>query len=565
MKYSKIFGKTVREDSKDIKLTSHKLLFKAGFIRESVAGRYYFLPLGNLVRQKIIDVIRNELNQKGAQEILSPGLQPLDLWKETKRVASSNFELITVKDRRGAEFALGGTAEEMIVDLVRKFQISYKDLPFNIYQFSTKNRDEIRARGGLIRTREFTMKDGYSFHASSEDFEKEYMQMWEAYSNIFKKLGLEAVAVPADNGYFGGDYCHEFDVVCEAGESKFFASEDGKYVAHEDVAVFRIEDKNVDSDLLELQQVDAQRGNTMIDGVAFHNMPDWQQLKDVMFTDREGKLFLAIIRGDLDVNKNKLEKLVDRIGQLEPATEEQIREVGSEPGFISPVGLEDKLTIVADKSIRTVKNFYGGANQKFKDFLNMNIDRDFKAHIEADIALAKQGYLSLEGSKLIEKVGIEVGNIFQLGQHYSKLMKGANFIDESGTEKEYYMGCYGIGVERTMATIVEIHNDEKGIVWPDSIAPFLVHIVSIGKINDEAYTKAQELYEMLLKNNIEVLWDEREESAGVKLSDADLIGIPYRVVVSSRSIQNGGFEVKRRSEEESKVMSMEDLIEMLKS
>ncbi len=565
MRYSKLFGKTIKEAPADATTASHKLLFQAGFIRESVAGRYYFLPLGNLVRKKIMQIVKEEMDKAGAEEVLAPTLHPLELWQETNRVDSSNFELMTIKDRRGAGFALGGTAEEMIVDLVRKFQISYKDLPFNIYQFSTKFRDEMRAKGGLMRAREFTMKDGYSFHATSEDFEKEYKNMWETYERIFGRLGLDVIAVAADNGYFGGDYCHEFDVLTDVGESIFFVSEDGKYIAHEDIATFVVDDKNSSEEMGELKEVDAVRGNTMEDGVAFHGLPDWQQMKDVMFTDLKGNLYLAIIRGDLDVNKSKLEHVVGKIGQLSAATEEQIRSIGSEPGFISPLGLETKVTIIADKSIRTVKNFYGGANKKNKDVLNMNIDRDFKAKFEADIAMAQEGFESLENhGKLIKKKGVEVGNIFQLGQHYSTLMKNAVFTDANGNSEKYYMGCYGIGIERTLSTIVEVHNDDKGIIWPEAVAPFKVHLVGLNLEDESVRSKAEELYKQLTEQGVEVLFDDRIETRpGEKFADADLIGIPYRVVVSKKSMEHGGFELKKRSESNSEIVKEESLITKL--
>lgn len=559
-----MFGKTQKDAPSDATLSSHKLLHKGGFIRESTAGRYYMLPLGIKVQQKIIDVIREEMDKSGAQELITPVLHPLELWQETNRTNTTGFELSVITDRRGAKFALGGTAEEMMVDLVRKFQISYKDLPFNIYQFSTKFRDELRARGGLLRVREFIMKDAYSFSTDEDQFKAEYKNMWETYLRIYRRLGLEPLVVEADNGYIGGEYCHEFQVESEIGEGKFFISEDGQYVAHEDVAKFVVEDKNTNEDLKEMQEVEAIRGNTMEDGVKLHGLPDWQQMKDVMFTDSEGKLYLAVIRGDLDVNKTKLEHVLNKVGQLDSATEEQIREIGSEPGFISPVGLEGKVFIITDKSVRTVRNFYGGSNKKNRDILNINIDRDFKADLEADIALAQDGFESTDNhGKLIEKRGIEVGNIFQLGYHYTTLMNNANYTDVDGEQKKYYMGCYGIGVGRTLATIVEKYHDDKGIIWPEEIAPYTVHLIGLNLEDEAVKNKAEAIYQVLQKMGVEVLFDDRTDTmAGEKFADSDLIGIPYRVVVSKRTGE--GVELKLRNQKESKNISLEELVKTLK-
>lgn len=563
MRYSKLFGKTMKEVPSGATLISHKLLHQAGYIRESAAGRYFFLPLGQKVQEKVIKIVREEMNQAGAQEMLSPVLHPLELWQETNRDNTVSFELMKVKDRRDAEFALGGTAEEMFVDVTRKFQISYKDLPFNIYQFSIKFRDEMRARGGLLRVREFIMKDAYSFHADEEDFKKEYQNMWQTYLRIFERCGLKCVVVESDNGYIGGDYCHEFVVVSKAGESRFLMTKDGKYAAHEDVAKFTKEKMNVDEKEGKLTEVEAVRGPKMEDGVKLHGLPAWQQLKDVVFVDETGRFILAIIRGDLDVNEVKLKHLVKAI-ELRPAHDEEIRDnLGSEPGFISPAGIKakkgTKLIIAADDSLHTVKNFYGGANKKNRDLLNMNIDRDFKADVEGDIAMAQAGFKAPDGkSELLEDRGIEVGNIFQLGYHYSKKMSGANYMDSDGVGKPYYMGCYGIGIGRTLATIIEVNNDENGIIWPVAVAPYQVHLTTLG--NDEAAReKADKLYDELVGQGVEVLYDDRDESAGVKLKDADLIGIPLRLIVSKKTMENDGVEWKERNKKDATIVKFKDL------
>jgi prolyl-tRNA synthetase len=559
MRQSKLFTKTVKEVSSEIKIASHRLLNQAGFVKESTAGRYFFLPLGIRVREKISKVIEEEMNKVGALKLITPVLHPMELWQETNRNSSVGFELMKIKDRAGAEFVLGGTAEEMMVDLVRKYNISYKDLPFNIYQFSQKFRDELRARGGLLRVREFLMKDAYSFHADEEDFKIYYQEMSDVYTKIFKRLGLETVIVESDNGYIGGDYCHEFVVISEIGESRFLISVDGKYAAHEDVAKFKKEDKNLDEAEKAMIEVEAVRGKTMEDGVKFHNMSLWQQLKDVMYVDDQGRFILAIIRGDLDVNETKLLNLV-KATSLRSASEEEIQNLGSEPGFISPVGLEKKVVIVADSSLRTIKNAYGGSNKKNVDLLNVNIDRDYKAQLEGDIAMAQDGFLSESGVILKESKGIEVGNIFQLGYHYSKKMK-AMFVSAENKEEFYYMGCYGIGVDRTMATIVEKYNDDKGIIWPEEIAPFKIHLIELASKNVEVKNSAEKLYQELLQNNIEVLYDDRTDlRAGEKFADSDLVGVPYRLVISEKTLAQGCVEVKKRGSEGVEMVKIEDVL-----
>jgi prolyl-tRNA synthetase len=560
MKYSKLFGKTLKETPKDTTLASHKLLYQAGFIRESAAGRYYLLPLGMRVHQKIQRVIKEEMDKAGGQEMITPVLHPKELWKETNRTSSVGFELMSIKDRNEMEFVLGGTAEEMLVDLVRKFQVSYKDLPFNLYQFSTKFRDEMRARGGLLRLREFVMKDAYSFHVSEDDFKKEYENMKQTYSTIFSRLGLKTSVVESDNGYIGGEYCHEFVVESDAGESRFLTTQDGTYAAHEDVAVFKREEKNVTEGEKKMEEVEAVRGNTMEDGVKLHGLPLWQQMKDLMMVDEKGRFILGVIRGDFDVNEVKLAHAV-KAYTLRHATEEEIRKLGSEPGFISPVGISKDVVVVGDPSLRTIKNAYTGANKKHSDLLNVNIDRDYKVDIEADIALAQEGYTAENGQKLIAKKGIEVGNIFQLGFHYSSKMKGAAFKDAEGQEQPYYMGCYGIGLARTLATIVEVFHDDKGILWPNAVAPYQVHLIEISNKQQEIRNKADEVYKILQEKGIEVLYDDREMSAGAKFADADLLGIPVRLVVSQKTGEK--IEWKKRDESTSELVDLQEVLNRL--
>jgi len=547
-------------------MDSYKLLHRAGYIRESTAGRFFFLPLGMRMQQKIMKIVKEEMDKAGAQEMVSPVLHPLELWKETNRTNTAGFELMRVKDRRDAEFALGGTAEEMFVDVVRKFQISYKEMPFNIYQFSSKFRGELRARGGLLRVREFIMKDAYSFDIDEAEFKKEYRNMWDTYSRIFERLGLKTIVVESDGGYIGGDYCHEFVVESPIGETNYLTNEDGTYNAHEEVATFDREDINSNDEMKPLQEVEAVRGTTMEDGVKLHKMPLSHQIKDVLFVDENGRFILAVLRGDFDANEVKLKRVVKAV-TLRHATEAEIREkLHSEPGFISPVKVHElaekgvSLIVVADTSLKTIKNAYGGANKLNRDLLNVNYGRDYSPDVEADIAMGKEGCMK-DGKKLFMKKGIEVGNIFQLGYHYTKLMKNALFTDKDGSEKPYYMGCYGIGIGRTLATIVEKYHDERGMMLPVQVAPYTVHLIAIGKDSDP-FEKAESLMKTLEEKGIDVLFDDRTDvSPGAKFADADLIGCPYRLVISPKT--GDKIELKKRTEKETRLITEEELLKLL--
>ncbi len=564
MRQSKLFGKTSKTISKELKAISHKYLYQGGFIRESTAGRYYFLPLGIKVRDNIAKIIEEEMNKAGAQKMITPTLHPLELWKETNRTDTAGFELMTLEDRRGSSFALGGTAEEMIVDLVRGYNISYKDLPFHIYQFSSKFRDELRARGGLLRVREFVMKDGYSFHASEECFKKEYQTMWDTYTRIFERLGMKSYAVEADNGYIGGDYCHEFVVESDAGESVFFVSEDEKYVAHEDVAKFKRGEINPEDKILDFEIIEQPEWvKTMEDAQKHYNLPAARFLKNVVYKNRITEdIIIATIRGDLEINKTKLEQVLDMVGALEDAKEKDLASIGTKTGYVHSWGHKNCL-YVGDLSLRTVKNFIGGQKEEKTDSINVNYGRDFEHKITADIAMAKNGFSTEDGKqKLQEKKGIEVGNIFQLGKHYSSKMK-ATFVNANGENQEYYMGCYGIGLDRNVATVVEKHHDEKGIIWPPQLAPYQVHLIGIPGKDGSAQKEIDEFYQELQKKGIEVLYDDRDINPGGKFADADLIGCPFRVVISPKTIEQGKVEFKERSLNESKMIDKESLFEVL--
>jgi prolyl-tRNA synthetase len=563
MRQSQLFGKTEKEERGDVSLTSHRFLVKGGFIRESVAGRYFILPLGMRVFNKIIDIIRFEMNQKGAQEMISPTLHPLELWQETNRDNAGNFGLMLVEDRRGAKFALGGTAEEMFVDVVRKFQLSYKDLPFNIYQFSTKFRDELRARGGLLRVREFVMKDAYSFDKHAEDFVTTYEMMADAYSRSFSKMGLNAHKVLADNGYIGGEYCHEYIVDCEAGESRYLVSADGQYMAHEDVAEISLPCMNPEESILPLETIEQPAWvKTMADNQTHYDLPLWRFLKNVVYKRTDtGEIFIVTIRGDLDVNRTKLEKFLGAIELLEEATDEDLSKIGTKSGYVHSWG--HAATYIADESLKSVRNFIGGQKTENTDTKNVNYGRDFIHALEADVALAQSGHTSKDGKELFERRGVEVGNIFQLGTHYSDKMKGASFMNENGEPVPYYMGCYGIGVGRTLATIAEIHNDDRGIIWPKSVAPFFVHLVGLQLEDPEIRDWADGIYSNLIQAGIEVLYDDRDVRPGEKFADSDLIGIPYRVIVSKKNKMAGQVELVERATGNVELLIEEELLTLL--
>ena len=561
MKLSRYFLKTTKTVSEDDTSVSARLLKQAGFIRESVAGRYYFLPIGQRVQQKIMGIVKEEMDAAGAQEMLAPILHPLELWEETNRTNTTGFELMKVKDRRGGEFALGGTAEEMFVDLVRHQTVSYKDLPFHLYQFSPKFRDEIRARGGLLRVREFIMKDGYSFHADEEDFRREYDKMKEVYARIFRRLGLETAIVEADNGYIGGEYCHEFIVESDAGESRYFTTPDGSIAAHEDVARFKRDAANVGAELLPMQTIDQPVWvQTMEDNVKHYGKEKNHFLKNVVYRNTvTGQIVIAALTGDLQVNKTKLEQVLKAVGQLEAATEEDLAKLGTKTGYVHSWGHAGAY-YVGDMMLETARNLIGGQKEETTDTINVNYGRDFTCDLIADISLAYESATAENGQKYIEKRGIEVGNVFQLGLHYSSKMKGAVYTDAEGKDQPFYMGCYGIGIGRSMAAIVEKHNDTKGMVWPDLVAPFKVHLISL----EGGFEAAEKLYKDMIAAGIEVLYDDRDKAAGEKFADADLIGIPVRMVVSKKTVEKGSVEVKRRGESDVQLVLFLDVIDLLK-
>jgi prolyl-tRNA synthetase len=574
MRCSRLFGKTRKEAVGDAKFISHVYLTKGGFVAESVAGRYFFLPLGWRVHEKIKTIVKEEMDRTGAQEMLSPTLHPIELWQESNRTNTTGFELMKVTDRRGATFALGGTAEEMFVDVVRRFKLSYKELPFTLYQFSTKFRDEMRARGGLLRVREFTMKDAYSFDRDEAAFQSEYAKMAQAYMRIFQRCGLKTHQVEADNGYIGGEYCHEFVVEHAEGESSFFLSTDNHYCAHEDVARFWLPPINPDEPLQPLQMVEQPIWVRSIeDQVQYHQKAAHFFLKSVVYRTGEGDLVIVVIRGDLEVNQAKLEHLLNLVGQIDEAKEEDLLAIGTRPGYVHAWGhtfLQPRVVktqtracrviYVADQSLRTVRNFIGGQKQTTLDSRHVNYGRDFTHEIEGDVAVAQEGFLAPSGAPYLQKKrGIEVGNIFQLGYHYTARMQKATFADHDGANKPFYMGCYGIGIGRTLAAIVEKHCDERGIIWPAAVAPYAIHLLSL----QDRQEQAQQLYDHLQQRGFEVLWDDRDLSAGVKFADADLIGCPIRLVISPKTEEK--VEFKRRAEYTTTLLTVDELFALLET
>ena len=555
MRYSQLFGRSIRSVSQDVRSRGHEFLLRGGFIRESSAGRFYMLPLGLRVQERVINVIREEMDALGCQQILAPTLHPRELWEETRRAASVSFELMQVQDRNERSFILGGTAEEMMVALTRGFALSERDLPLCIYQVSSKFRDEIRARGGLLRAREFLMKDAYSFHSSREDCERYYERMGEAYSRIFERLGLQALRVASDNGYMGGEYCHEYIVEHELGESRYLRSEDGAYCAHEDIATFIREEMNRGESMKDLLEVEALRGPSIEDGVRYHSEPAWRQIKSVVYVSDTGETILVCLRGDLDISEAKLLKAL-RCATLRLATSEELSILGTQAGFVSPLGFSGKVRLIGDTSLLSVRNFITGANAVGRDVKNVNYGRDFSVDILADIAIAQDGHRAVStGSALRERRGIEVGNIFLLGTWYSERMRDAVFTTSAGERQNYHMGCYGIGIGRTLATIAETHHDERGLRWPKSAAPFDIHLVQLG--NDEASARAaSDMYSRLVATGRRVLFDDRDVSAGVKFADADLLGIPERYIVSKKLTNMGSFEVQHYRSDQTSIIPL---------
>lgn len=543
MRISQLFGKTLREDPADADTSSHRLLIKAGFINQLVSGVYSYLPLALRSLKKIETIIREEMNLAGAQEVLLPTLQPEEIWKRSGRSLAFGETLFRLKDRRDRDLVLGPTHEEVITELVKGHIRSYRDLPVNLYQIQTKLRDEARPRAGLIRVREFAMKDAYSFHSTQEDLDKTYDGMVSAYQSIFSRCGLDVRAVDADSGAIGGKDSQEFILLTDTGEDEIVLCVSCDYAANMEKAQSNIESV-IDDTKGGLKEVYTP-GIKTIDALSkqFH-VPQTKILKSVAYV-ADGALVLVMIRGDLDVNETKL---VNYLGaqNIHIATDVELREEGLIPGFISPLGLEG-VRVVGDHSVVTEVDVIVGANREGYHYTGARHGFDFTIAESVDLNRVQEGHECVEcGGKLTINKGVEVGHVFKLGTKFSETF-GATFLDSDGTEKPMIMGCYGIGVGRILGAAVESNHDDKGIVFPKAISPAQVIIVALNTDDATVDAAANLLYETLIGQGIEVIIDDRDESPGVKFADADLIGIPFRATISARSIKNGNtVEIKNR-------------------
>ncbi len=560
MRVSKLFGKTQKKVPRDIKIKSHELLYQGGFIRELVAGRYEFLPLGFKVWDNVRKVIGEEMDKIDCQRIMTPTLHPIELWQKTNRDKAYGKSLMRLKDRRGAEFALGATGEGLLVDMIRKENLSYKDLPIYLYQFSSKFRDELRARGGLLRAREFVMKDAYSFDRTEDDFMKTYDRFKQAYLDIAKRFELNVLVVQSDPGELGGDYAHEFMVPSKVGSDTIMTCKCG-YAANLEKAEFVRGENNIDEAEGKIETQEAKHGATVKDQKKFYNCEAWQILKTVVYATEKGEFIAAVIRGDLEINEIKLKNII-QAHELRQATPDEITKLGSVVGFVSPINL--KVKKIGDLSLKTSKNFYTGADELEKDTINVNYGRDFEVDIEADIANAPENSTCgvCKKDKLEATSTIEWGNIFKYDHFYTKPMKGF-FTDDDGKEKPLWMGAYGIGLGRSISTIVENHHDDKGIIWPKSVTPYHIHLISVGK-DKEVAKEAQALYNDMFSQGIEVIWDDRQISPGEKFADADLLGIPIRLVISEKTEKANKYEWKERSKKDFEMIDKDSLINKVK-
>jgi prolyl-tRNA synthetase len=547
MRTSQILLPTLREDPGEAEIISHRLMLRSGLIRKVAAGIYTYLPLGLRIIRKVEHIIREEMNRAGAQELLMPIASPAELWKETGRWNFYGKELLRFKDRHERDFCLGPTHEEVITDLFRREVRSYRQLPLNFYQIQTKFRDEIRPRFGLMRGREFIMKDAYSFDKDEAGAKVNYQKMYDAYHRIFSRCGLNFRAVEADTGLIGGTSSHEFMVLADTGEETVVYSEAGTYAANVERAEVLPPTDTSREELRPLRAVSTPNCRTVEEVTRFLKIDPTQLIKTLLYST--GKETVAVlIRGDHEANEIKIKRLLG-VTELElagPATVERI--TGASVGFAGPVGLKD-IRVLADHSIKVARNVVVGGNQADTHLVDANWDRDFQVEQFADLRNAKAGDPSPRKDGMLKATkGIEVGHVFMLGTKYSQTMN-ASFLDPNGKECLAVMGCYGIGVGRTAAAAVEQHHDDKGIVWPFPIAPFHVHLIPLGQSAAVA-NATTDLYAALEQAGLEVLWDDRDERAGVKFNDADLIGAPFQVIVGDKGLAEGLLEVKTRKTSE---------------
>ena len=557
MRFSQLFGKTLRQAPAEADTSSHQLLVRAAMVNQLVSGVYSYLPLGWRTLRKVEQIVREEMNKAGAQELSMPVLQPLEMWQATGRDKAFGQNLFTLFDRRERPLALGPTHEEVITDLVSRNVQSYRDLPQVLYQIQTKFRDEARPRGGLLRVREFPMKDCYSYDADQAGLDITYKKMVDAYFAIYRRCGLPVKMVEADSGAIGGKDSHEFIVVTETGEDQVVFCDACGYAANLERAR-SIKPKGVDGDgLSSVEEVSTPGMKTIEEVAGFLKVGPSQTLKAVFYVG-DGKLVFVTIRGDLEVNEVKLKNAL-AVKDLRLATPAEVAEAGLVAGSPSLVGING-VRRVADDSITMGRNFVAGANKPDAHLKNVNYPRDFAVDQMVDIAEAQSGHgCSRCGKPLSITRGIEAGHVFKLGTFFTEKM-GATFLDKEGVTRPTIMGCYGIGVGRLMAAVIERHHDDKGIIWPVSVAPYQIHICVLTGAEQEA----AKLYSELTAAGIEVLLDDREESAGVKFNDADLLGLPLRLTLSKRTLKTSSAEVKLRSAAEAQILPLEGIMPRLK-
>lgn len=562
MRYSEMFLPTGREVPSDAEVASHQLMLRAGLIRKLTSGIYTYLPVGYRVIRKVEQIIREEMDRAGAQELHMPMVQPADLWKESGRWEFYGKELLRFRDRRDAECCLGPTHEEVITDLVRNEVKSYRQLPLNLYQIQTKFRDEIRPRFGVMRCREFGMKDAYSFDADEAGAEESYKKMFDAYNRIFERCGLLFRPVEADTGSIGGSYSHEFLVVAESGEDAMAYCSSCGYAANlEKAEVARPKDGISDEkQFLPIEEVLTPDVRTIEEVCRFLKVQPHDVIKTLIYS-ADGKALAVLVRGDEEVNEIKVKNHL-RCDVLEMAVDDMIKDVAGSPrGFVGPIGI--KCQVIADYSLMNRINMVAGANKEDHHLKNININRDFKVAEYADLRVVRQGDLCPRCTGEIKFArGIEVGHVFKLGTKYSKAMK-ALYLDRNGKEQLMVMGCYGIGIGRTMAACVEQHYDEDGIIWPMSIAPYHVIITPVNMNEASLAEASQHLYQSLQSEGIDVILDDRDERAGVKFKDADLLGIPLRITVGPKRLVEGKVEVKIRKSGEVLALSLDETVKFV--
>ena len=546
MRATNLYAPTLRNTPAEAEIASHQLMYRAGLIRKSAGGMYTYLPLAWRTIRKIEQIIREEMDAAGGQEIMMPILQPSELWEESGRWGAYGAEMIRVKDRHDREFCMGPTHEEMITALVRDELRSYKQLPVLLYQIQDKFRDERRPRFGVMRSREFIMKDLYSFDKDVEGMNESYRKMSVAYTNIFTRCGLDFRAVEADSGAIGGGHSEEFTVLAPEGESRIACCDACSYAASDEKAALRPIDAPDEAEL-PLEKVATPHTSTIALLAEYLKLPVEKTIKAVAYQTEDDTLILAFLRGDHEVNEIKLANAVPGARELRMADEEAIRAVGGCPGFMSPIGIKEGTHIVVDETAMRMHNAVSGANEADFHYTNVNPKRDFGAVTVADIRLVEEGddCPVCESGHLHIGRGIEAGQIFALGTKYSEAM-GATFLDETGKSQPMQMGCYGIGVGRTMAAAIEQNHDESGIIWPRAIAPYEVVVVVVNAKVDEQLAYAEEVYEELRAAGLDVLLDDRRERAGVKFNDCDLIGYPVRIAIGPKTIESGSIEVKVR-------------------